>query len=222
MTKQTSHQSKDVDPLSVVADPALRELAALGPVRSYRKGSVIINEGDLGDTVYIILSGKVKVYVSDDELREMILDSRGPGEYVGEMAMSGGSRSASVACLEDSTFAVLTRRTLSEFIRANADFAMSMILTLISRVRLATDLVKDLALRDVYERVARLLMQLVVEQPDGTISVAERLSQAEIAKRVGASRDMVNRIFKELIAGGYVKLDDGRIVLPHKKLPMGF
>jgi CRP/FNR family cyclic AMP-dependent transcriptional regulator len=138
------------------------------------------------------------------------------------MAMSGGSRSASVACLEDSSFAVLTRRTLCEFVKANPDFAMSMILTLISRVRLATDLVKDLALRDVYERVARLLMQLVVEQPDGSRLVAERLSQAEIAKRVGASRDMVNRIFKELTAGGYIKLNEGRIVLLHSRLPMGF
>jgi len=216
------HQSRDSDSLQAVADPALRELAALGPVRPYRKGTVIINEGDNGDTIYIILSGRVKVYVSDDEQREMILDARGPGEYVGEMAMSGGSRSASVACLEDSSFAVLTRRTLSEFVKANPDFAMSMILTLISRVRLATDLVKDLALRDVYERVARLLMQLVVEQPDGTRLVAERLSQAEIAKRVGASRDMVNRIFKELTAGGYIQLNQGRIVLVHSRLPMGF
>jgi CRP/FNR family cyclic AMP-dependent transcriptional regulator len=160
--------------------------------------------------------------VSDDEMREMVLDTRGAGEYVGEMAMGGGSRSASVECMEDSTFAVLTRKTLAEFVKANPDFAMSMILTLISRVRLATHLVKDLALRDVYERVSRLLMQLAVEQSDGTLLVPERLSQAEIAKRVGASRDMVNRIFKELIAGRYIKLEEGRITLLHAGLPPSF
>jgi CRP/FNR family transcriptional regulator, cyclic AMP receptor protein len=215
-------QAQDVYSLAAVADPMLRELASLGPTRSYRKGTVIISEGDPGDSVYIILSGRVKIYVSDDDLHEMILDTRGAGEYVGEMSMSGGVRSASVACMEDSVFSVLTRRTLSEFIKANPDFAMSMISTLISRVRLTTDLVKDLALRDVYERVARLLMQLAVEQPDGRLMVAERLSQAEIAKRVGASRDMVNRIFKELTAGEYIKLDDGRIILLHKKLPVAF
>jgi CRP/FNR family cyclic AMP-dependent transcriptional regulator len=222
MAKQgTQHPKGSISP-SAVADPALRELAALGPVRAYCKGTVIINEGDMGDTVYITLSGRVKIYVSDDEMREMILDTRGPGEYVGEMTMGAGSRSASVACMEDITFAVLTRRTLSEFVKANPDFAMSMILTLISRVRLATHLVKDLALRDVYERVSRLLMQLVVEQPNGILLVPERLSQAEIAKRVGASRDMVNRIFKELLAGGYIKLDEGRITLLHTSLPASF
>jgi len=217
--------SKQVQPSSsieAVGDAALRQLASLGAIRSYRKGSLIISEGETGDTLYIILSGKVKIYVSDEDLREMILYTRGPGEYVGEMSMSGGVRSASVACLEDSTFSVLTRKTLAEFIGANPEFAMSMIFTLISRVRLTTDLVKDLALRDVYERVARLLMRLALEQPDGTLLVTERLSQAEIAKRVGASRDMVNRIFKELSVGEYIRLEDGRIILLQKKLPLAF
>jgi CRP/FNR family cyclic AMP-dependent transcriptional regulator len=215
-------QLQETSDVAAVADPTLRQLASLGAMRSYRKGAVIINEGDSGDTVYIILSGRVKVYVSDDDEHEMILATRGAGEYVGEMSMSGGLRSASVVCLEDSTFSVLTRKTLGEFIRANPDFAMSMISTLISRVRLTTDLVKDLALRDVYERVTRLLMQLAVEQPDGTLLVAEHLTQAQIAKRVGASRDMVNRVFRELSLGKYIKLDDGRIILLHKRLPIGF
>jgi CRP/FNR family cyclic AMP-dependent transcriptional regulator len=215
-------QAQEPYDFSGVADPTLRELASLGAVRSYRKGAVIINEGDSGDTVYIILSGRVKVYVSDDDLHEMILATRGAGEYVGEMSMTGGIRSASVVCLEDSTFSVLTRKTLGEFIRANPDFAMSIIATLISRVRLTTDLVKDLALRDVYARVTRLLMQLAVDQPDGTLLVSERLTQAEIAKRVGASRDMVNRVFRELSVGKYIRLDDGRIVILNKRLPIGF
>jgi CRP/FNR family cyclic AMP-dependent transcriptional regulator len=205
-----------------VTDQTLQRLATLGVLRSYRKGAAIINEGEHGDTVYIVVSGRVKVYVSDDKLHEMILDTRGAGEYVGEMSMSGGVRSASVVCLEDSAFCVITRKTLREFITSNPDFAMTMILTLISRMRLTTDLVKDLALRDVYERVARLLMQLVREQPDGTLVVAERLRQAQIAKRVGASRDMVNRVLKELSVGEYIKIDDGRIILLHKKLPTAF
>jgi CRP/FNR family cyclic AMP-dependent transcriptional regulator len=218
MSKQVQAPSS----MDAVGDPMLRQLATLGTVRAYRKGTVVINEGDIGDTVYIILSGRVKIYVSDEDQHEMILYTRGPGEYVGEMSMSGGVRSASVACLDDSAFSVLTRKTLGDFIGANPDFAMSMIFTLISRVRLTTDLVKDLALRDVYERVARLLMQLIVQQPDGTLLVSERLSQADIAKRVGASRDMVNRIFKELSVGEYIKLENGRIILLQKKLPIAF
>ncbi|HZP86231.1 MAG TPA: Crp/Fnr family transcriptional regulator [Burkholderiales bacterium] len=213
---------QDARNIASIADPTLQELASLGIVRSYRRGTTVINEGDIGDTVYVILAGKVKVFVSDDDLREMILGIRGAGEYVGELSISGGVRSASVICLEDCTFSIVTRKTLSDFIRVNPDFAMNMISSLISRVRLATDLVKDLALRDVYERVARLLMQLAVEQADGRLVVSERLSQAEIAKRVGASRDMVNRIFRELSMGNYIKLENGAIILLHKKLPMCF
>jgi CRP/FNR family cyclic AMP-dependent transcriptional regulator len=215
-------QIQDTDMLSTLADPMSRELAGCGVVRTYRKGVVVINEGDIGDTVYVILKGKVKIFVTDEDQREMILDTRGVGESVGEMSMDGGVRSASVMCVEDCTFSILTRKTLNDAIRANPEFAITMMSILISRARLATDLVKDLAFRDVYQRVARLLPQLAEEQPDGRLIITERISQAEIAKRVGASRDMVNRIFRELTNGGYVKIDGDQIVLSQKKLPLAF
>lgn len=210
------------DPFQHIADPTLLQFARLGVLRSHRKGTVVIHEGDVGDTVHVILSGKVKVYVSDDDGRELVLGTRGAGEYFGELVISGGQRSASVTCLEPSTFSVVTRTTLDGFLRANPEFAMTLIAGLIAHLRLVTDLVKDLALRDVYQRLARLLTQLAVEQPDGRMALAERLSQSEIARRIGASRDMVNRIVRELVGGGYLAMDDGRIVLSRKTLPISF
>jgi CRP/FNR family cyclic AMP-dependent transcriptional regulator len=204
--------------IAAITDPMVRELASRGAVRSFPKNTVIINEGDRGDSLFVILSGKVKVYVSDDDGREMILDHYGPGDYVGEMALDGRPRSASVMTLEPTSCSVVTRDALRAAIVANADVAMALIGTLIERARIATDNVKNLALMDVYGRVARLLLSIAKEQPDGKLVVPERMTQQDIADRVGASRDMISRIFKDLTIGGYVTVVD-RIITINRKPP---
>jgi CRP/FNR family cyclic AMP-dependent transcriptional regulator len=168
--------------------------------------------------MFVILSGKVKVYVSDDDGREMILDIYGAGDYVGEMALDGRPRSASVMTLESTTCSVVTRDALKEAVASSPDFAMKLIDTLIERARIATDNVKNLALMDVYGRVARLLLSLAKEQPDGKLVVPERMTQQDIADRVGASRDMISRIFKDLTIGGYVTVID-RVITINRKPP---
>jgi len=200
-----------------IGDPMVRELAARGQVRTFPKNAVIINEGDRGDSLYVILSGRVKVYVSDDDGREMILDIYGPGDYVGEMALDGRPRSASVMTLEPTSCSVVTREELRAAIAANPDIAMSLIATLIDRARIATDNVKNLALMDVYGRVARLLLSLAKED-NGKLVVPERMTQQDIADRVGASRDMISRIFKDLTVGGYVTIENRTITI-HRKPP---
>ena len=195
----------------------VRELALRGQVRAFPKNAVIINEGDRGDSLYVILTGKVKVYVSDDDGREMILDIYGPGDYVGEMALDGRPRSASVMTLEPTTCSVVTRDELRSAISANPDVAMGLIATLIDRARIATDNVKNLALMDVYGRVARLLLSLAKED-GGKLVVPERMTQQDIADRVGASRDMISRIFKDLTIGGYVTIENRTITI-HRKPP---
>ncbi len=204
--------------LQNLRDPMLRELAISGVARSYAAGAHILKEGDKGDSLYVILSGKVKVYVSDRDGRDMVLDFHGPGDYVGEMALDGKPRSASVIAVEPTTCSVVTRETLRNAIAANPDVAMSLIGTLIERARIATDNVKNLALMDVYGRVARLLLSIAQEQPDGTLVVPERMTQQDIAERVGSSRDMVSRIFKDLTAGGYITVTDRRITI-HRRPP---
>lgn len=203
--------------LQGIPDTFVRQMAALGRVRAYPKHTVFITEGDSSDSVYVILSGKVKVFISDSEGHEMILDTQVPGEYVGEMALDGKPRSASVMTLEPSTFSVIGRDAVREAIRRNPDFALDMISKIIDRARVATNSVKDLALLDVYGRVARLLLNLAVEK-DGKLSIPEKITQQEIAERVGASRDMVSRIFRDLTAGGYITVEN-RIVTINKKPP---
>ena len=107
--------------ISEIGDPMVRELATRGQVRAFPKNAVIINEGDRGDSLYVILTGRVKVYVSDDDGREMILDIYGPGDYVGEMALDGRPRSASVMTLEQTSCSVVTRDELRSAIGAYVD-----------------------------------------------------------------------------------------------------
>ena len=203
--------------LNGIADPFVRELAALGRLRSYPKNTVFITEGDSSDSVFVILSGRVKIFLSDTEGHEMILDMQGPGEYVGEMALDGNPRSASVMTMESTAFSVVSRDPIREAIRKNPDFALEMISKIIDRARLATNSVKDLALLDVYGRVARLLLNMAVET-DGKLEIPEKLTQQEIAERVGASRDMVSRIFRDLTAGGYISVESRHITI-NKKPP---
>jgi CRP/FNR family cyclic AMP-dependent transcriptional regulator len=203
--------------LAAIGDSFTRELAALGRLRSYPKNTVFITEGDSSDSVFVILSGKVKAFVSDSEGHELILNTQGPGDYVGEMALDGKPRSASVVTLEPSTFSVVQREPLRDAIRRNPDFALVMIAKVIERAREATDNVKNLALLDVYGRVARLLLNMAVEA-DGKLRIPEKITQQEIAERVGASRDMVSRIFRDLTVGGYITVEN-RIITINKKPP---
>ncbi len=203
--------------LQGIADPFVRQLATLGRLRTYPKNTVFITEGDSSDSVFVVLTGKVKVFISDTEGHEMILDTQSAGEYVGEMALDGNPRSASVMTLEPSTFAVVAREPIREAIRKDPDFALDMISKIIDRARLATNSVKDLALLDVYGRVARLLLNMSVEK-DGKLLIPEKLTQQEIAERVGASRDMVSRIFRDLTAGGYITVEN-RFITINKKPP---
>ncbi|MGZ5032081.1 MAG: Crp/Fnr family transcriptional regulator [Usitatibacter sp.] len=204
--------------LQGISDTFVRQLASLGRVRTYPKNTVFITEGDSSDSVFVILSGKVKVFISDTEGHEMILDTQGPGEYVGEMALDGKPRSASVMTLEPSTFSVAAREPIRDAIRKNPDFALDMISKIIDRARIATSSVKDLALLDVYGRVARLLLNMSVDSGDGKLTIPDKLTQQEIAERVGASRDMVSRIFRDLTAGGYISVEN-RFITINKKPP---
>jgi CRP/FNR family cyclic AMP-dependent transcriptional regulator len=209
-----------VDPLAPLAEATLRAIAADGVVRSYPRNTVLINEGDEGDSLFIVLSGRVKVYASNDAGREVVIDFHGPGEYLGEMSLDGAPRSASVVTVEPSTCAVVSRAQFREFILAHPDFALHLIGKLIQRARLATENMKSLALSDVYGRLVRLLNSLAVEEGDRRV-VPEKLTQQDIAERVGSSRDMISRLMKDLVAGGYLAVEDRTIVVL-RKLPLAW
>lgn len=198
--------------LEQVGDPMIRELAQSGEIRTFPKNSLIINQGERGESMYVIVSGKVQVYVSDARGREMVLDEYGCGEYFGEMALDGAPRSASVRAAEKVVCSVLTVGALREAIR-NPELALKLILVLIERARAATSNVQSLALSDVYGRVRTLLLALGQPGPGPTRIIPERMTHQWIADRVGAHRDMINRIVSQLVKGGYVSVLDRRYTI---------
>ena len=184
---------------------ALRTLAARGVQRSYRKGTLIIEEGSQGDTLYLLLRGRVKAFSSDARGREITYGVYGAGDYFGEMSLDGGPRAASVIAESACVCVVLTRHTLREHIAAEPEFAFELIGRVIRRARLATQSARSMALWDVYGRVVQLLELLAVAQADGTRVITERLTHADIAARVGCSREMVSRLMKDLAEGAYLR-----------------
>jgi CRP/FNR family cyclic AMP-dependent transcriptional regulator len=198
----------------------LRNIAASGVVRTFPRNTVLINEGDVGDSLFVILSGRVKVYSSNEAGREFVIDFHGAGEYVGEMTLDGEPRSASVMTVEPTMCAVVNRAQFRDFILAHPDFAMHLIDRLIHRLRVTTGNLKSLALSDVYGRLVRLLNTLC-QDIDGKSIVPEKLTQQDIADRVGASRDMIGKLMKDLVAGGYLAVEDRTIAIL-KKLPTGW
>lgn len=196
----------------------MRLVAGYGVNRSYSKNTILVNEGDQSEMFYIILTGKVKVYVSDEKGKEVLLNMAGPGEYFGELAIiDDAPRSASVMTLEPCQMAVVSRAGFERCLAEHPGFAMGLIRTLVKRVRSLTDQVKGLALLDVYGRVAHTLLSLATEK-QGKLVIEQRLTHQEIANMVGASREMVSRILKDLSTGGYIQIEDRRMVIP-RQLP---
>lgn len=201
----------------VLDDALLRAIAQRGGVRRYPANAVLVTEADLSDSLFVILEGRVKAYGSDEDGREVVYGTQGAGEYFGELTLDGGPRSASVVTLEPTTCAVVPGTQVRDFLAAHPDFALHLVHKLIRLARSSTEQVKSLALDDVYGRIARLLRSLARDEA-GTLMLPDKLTQQDIAERVGSSREMVSRVFKPLTEGGYLELRGGRIALL-KKLP---
>jgi CRP/FNR family transcriptional regulator, cyclic AMP receptor protein len=196
----------------------LEEIGAVAATRAFARNAIIVSEGDETDSLYVLLSGRVKVFLSDAQGKEVTLNLLGPGEYFGEVTLDGGPRSASVMALEDTRCVVAKRSELLALVERHPEFALHMVRKLARRVRALTENVKSLALMDVYGRVARLLLELA-EERDGRLVVSEPLTHRDIASRVGASREMISRIFSDLNDGGYVRKEDGRLVIVRRPPP---
>ena len=206
--------------VDALGEEVIRQIAEQGQVRRYPAGSIIINEDDPGESIFIILSGRVKTYSVSNTGREVVYTTHGPGEYLGEFSLDGGKRSASVMTLEPTSCSVVHGTELRDFMRNHPEFANHLVLTLIRLLRRSNVKIKSLALMDVYGRVAQLLTDESVLE--GSVRVVrEKYTQQDIADRVGSSREMVSKILKELSSGGYISVEGKRIVV-HRKLPAGW
>ena len=200
--------------------PELRSLARRGVQRTYRKNAVLINEGEAGDSLFVLLQGSVKVFAMDESGREITYGTVHAGDYFGEMSLDGGPRSASVMTLEPCTCSVLSRADVSEHLVVEPEFAINLMVQVIRRARSATETARNMALLDVYGRLIALLEERRGDAVDsaGNGTTLEAITHQDIANRVGASREMVSRLLKDLENGGYIELGIRRITLL-KKLP---
>jgi CRP/FNR family transcriptional regulator, cyclic AMP receptor protein len=206
---------------SVPLGDALRQLAERSEIRRFAQGRVLIQEGETGSTLYIILSGRLRAYsTTDDESRRIVYGEYLPGEFLGEMGLDGGPRSASVETVETSWCAVVTRATLEQFVAEHPSFAFELIAKVIRRARAATLSLRAIALNDVYGRIAWLLNTRAVVQPDGS-RCAGPLTHQQIADSLGCTRPMVSRVMKELQIGGYITVRQRTIEL-RRPLPERF
>jgi CRP/FNR family cyclic AMP-dependent transcriptional regulator len=196
-----------------LAEEPLRMLTTVVTRRSVTRGTIIMAAGDPTDSLYIVLSGRLKVMMSDEDGKEVILSILGPGEFFGEMGLiDDAPRSASVVAIEACELLAINRRDFKKCLAENFEMAMAVMRGLVRRLREADRKIGSLALLDVYGRVARLLLDMA-ETVDGQKMVTKRLPKQDIAKMIGASREMVSRVMKDLQMGGYIEMRGSTIVL---------
>lgn len=205
--------SPDLFDLSAEASASLRALAGRGNIRRFRKGALLIREGDTGDELFIILKGQVRAFGSGQAGREVTFGYYGPGEYMGEISLDGGPRSASVRAMEATTCSVVTRAAIEEHVAEDPGFAFELLAKVIGRARMLTARAKDLSLNNVYGRMVKLLNELAVTEPDGARHVSEHSTHQELSERLGCSRPMVTRLLKDLVTNGSVAQENGRLRL---------
>jgi CRP/FNR family cyclic AMP-dependent transcriptional regulator len=214
----TTNASASHEELIAALSPSLRALALRGHVRTYKKNTIIINEGDPGDTLFVVLRGSTKAFSTDQSGREITYGTIAAGDYFGEMSLDGGPRSASVMTLEPTVCSIITRAAVREHLAEEPEFALDLVAQVIRRARLATETARNIALLDVYGRViATLEGEQGPGRPESPILITP-ITHQSIASRVGASREMVSRLLKDLEKGGYIELGVKRITLK-KKLP---
>jgi CRP/FNR family cyclic AMP-dependent transcriptional regulator len=190
---------------------SLRALARRGVVRPIRKGVQIITEGDLGDSLFVVLQGRLRAFSVGPDGRELTYAEYGPGEYVGEMSLDGGLRAANVETLEASVCALVTRHTLEQHLAEDPAFAFDPLGKVIRRARTATLGLQQIALNDVYGRLKALVERNAAATPNGVLDPAP--SHLEMSQQLGCSREMVSRIMKDMADGGFIETGRRRLRL---------
>src|SRR6202158_3480807 len=201
-----------------LSDKELDIVRAVATEKHYPKNAVVLTEGEMGDSLYMIQSGKVKVFIGDEEGREITLKILGAGDFFGEMSMIDKQpRSASVTTLEAATFLVLSHAAFERCVEQAPHIGNVVMQVLAQRVREADRKIGTLALMDVYGRVASTLLELSVYN-NGKLVVGEKLSQQDLANMVGASREMADRILKSLSDRGFISIESKSITIINREL----
>ncbi|MGH8711142.1 MAG: Crp/Fnr family transcriptional regulator [Burkholderiales bacterium] len=204
---------ENVPLFSGLQDEELTAMLHVAVAKNFAKHATIMREGDKTDALYIIASGKVKVVLSTVGGKEVILAILGKSELFGEMALLDEQpRSADVVAMEPTQLLVISKTDFINCLAHNPQMAFKIMQGLIQRLRNADRKIQSLALMDVYGRVARTLLELAKPE-DGRLVVGEKLSQQDLADMIGASREMVSRILKDLSLSGYIRFEAKKIIV---------
>lgn len=199
----------------------LSQLALCGEAKRFGRNELLIEEGAVSDALYVLTAGQLKVFTRDSKGHELVYNILQPGEFFGELFLDGGPRSASVKAVVDSQCIVVEQMEIRSFMKIYPEFAECLVHKLIRRLRHATQLSKSLGLHGVYERTVDLLNRVALNEQEIRV-VPAAMTQQEIADRVGATREMINHVLRDLMRGGFLMRDEKRRlvfteVLPHRR-----
>lgn len=185
----------------------------------FRKNAILMTEGDAGESMYVIQSGTVKVFVSDEDGKELVLYEQGSGAVIGDIALLDDEpRSASVSTLEKTTALMIGKSSFIQCLKESPEMSLGIIRSLTQRLRQATEGSRSLALDNVYRRLADKLQELGVDRTDNSFRLEKKYSHQDLGNMIGASREMVGKVMAELVKGEYLQIQDG-VIHVLKKLP---
>lgn len=220
-TEKITELLKTVCLFSDLEEQALGSIAELCIPRRYGKGSVICNEGDTADTLFLIEQGQIKVYLSDEQGQELVLTTMEAGDYFGELGiLTDQTRAASVMTTSDSLLYAIQKSGFDTLLDNNHKLTRTLLTNLASFSKSQVNTIKAFAMKDVYGRLVSFFEAQAIEE-DGVLKIKPKMTQKLLASRVGATRERVARIMKDLSVGGYIKVDTDAILLL-KKLPTSY
>lgn len=204
---------RNVPLFSGLDEAELEKLSKVSTRKRVERGAYVVRAGESTDSLYILLSGQAKVTNTDEEGREIILAWLGPGEFFGEMGLIDGSpRSANVVATEACELLHLGKDAFQRCLQDNFQVAQKLMQILVRRLREADRKIESLALLDVYGRVARLLLELSAEE-DGRRVVRKKISKQDMARMIGASREMVSKVMRDLELSGYIAFENDLLII---------
>ena len=191
--------------------------------RRYRRGEIIVEHNKKSNALFILLTGRARVLTADSRGREVILAVLESGDYVGEMSLIDNEpHSATVRAEVQTDMLTLGRAEFARCLPENSSMSYAIMKGLVQRLRQADRKIESLALMDVYGRVARSLLEFALPDREGLLTIRERISRQDIAKMVGASREMVSRVMKDLEDRGFIETrEDGSMLVKDRLTTLG-
>ena len=202
-----------------MSEDNLKKLEELAETVEFPRNHVIVNAGDSGNSMYVILEGSLKVYQTDSHGKQIVFAILMAGDHFGEISLiDGKERSASIATQKQSTLLRIGKKEFDALVEDSPSFRKHLLIGLCERLRAANTKISNLAHMDVYGRVAGLLMES--SEPCGNhYVVREHLTHQDIADRIGSSREMVSKILRDLSFGRYIAQEQNKNIIIYKHLP---